>query len=192
MKHVFTTGEAARLCRLSQSTIIRCFDSGQLKGFYVPGSRFRRIAREELLRFMRDNGIPTNQLDAGPRRLLLVDHETARRDEIGMLFRRDQRFEVHVARDSFDAGLLVQELLPQAVLVAFPLPDGDTVTICQQIRQNPTFAGAQIVCFSAGPLDAATGELRSAGADRLLPRLTEPAALWQVACDSLGLETRLA
>ena len=48
MKTVFTTGEAAKICKVSQQTIIRCFDSGQLKGFRVPGSRFRRIPREAL------------------------------------------------------------------------------------------------------------------------------------------------
>jgi excisionase family DNA binding protein len=46
MKTVFTTGEAAEICKVSQQTIIRCFDSGRLKGFRVPGSRFRRIPRE--------------------------------------------------------------------------------------------------------------------------------------------------
>ena len=40
MKTVFTTGEAAKICKVSQQTIIRCFDNGQLKGFRVPGSRF--------------------------------------------------------------------------------------------------------------------------------------------------------
>jgi len=48
MKTVFTTGEAAKICKVSQQTIIRCFDNGQLKGFRVPGSRFRRIPREAL------------------------------------------------------------------------------------------------------------------------------------------------
>jgi len=36
MKTVFTTGEAAKICKVSQQTIIRCFDNGQLKGFRVP------------------------------------------------------------------------------------------------------------------------------------------------------------
>src|SRR5690606_14284862 len=50
-KQVFTTGEVAEICNVSQQTIIRCFDSGRLQGFRVPGSRFRRIPRAELLRF---------------------------------------------------------------------------------------------------------------------------------------------
>ena len=63
MKTVFTTGEAAEICKVSQQTIIRCFDSGRLKGFRVPGSRFRRIPREALVQFMKDNGIPPDSLD---------------------------------------------------------------------------------------------------------------------------------
>ncbi|MFM8398687.1 MAG: regulator, partial [Pirellula sp.] len=30
-KTVFTTGEAAKICKVSQQTIIRCFDNGTLK-----------------------------------------------------------------------------------------------------------------------------------------------------------------
>lgn len=52
-KKTFTTGEAAAICKVSQQTIIRCFDAGRLQGFRVPGSKFRRIPREELIRFMR-------------------------------------------------------------------------------------------------------------------------------------------
>src|SRR5271166_5975295 len=75
MKTVYTTGEAAKICKVSQQTIIRCFDSGQLKGFRVPGSRFRRIPRDSLFRFMKDNNIPTDALESGRRRILIVDDD---------------------------------------------------------------------------------------------------------------------
>ena len=65
MKSVYTTGEVAKICKISQQTVIRCFDSGRLKGFRVPGSRFRRIPRELLIEFMKQNEIPLNQLDSG-------------------------------------------------------------------------------------------------------------------------------
>lgn len=57
MKRDLTTGEAARICRVSQQTIIRCFDDGRLKGYRVPGSRFRRIPRDSLRQFMKDMGM---------------------------------------------------------------------------------------------------------------------------------------
>src|SRR3970040_2507415 len=75
MKTVFTTGEAAKICKVSQQTIIRCFDSSQLKGFRVPGSRFRRIPRDILYKFMKENGILTDALESGKRKALVVDDD---------------------------------------------------------------------------------------------------------------------
>jgi hypothetical protein len=63
MKTVFSTLEAALVCKVSEQAIIQSFDSGQLKGYRLPGSRDRRIPRESLLRFMEDNSIPTDDLD---------------------------------------------------------------------------------------------------------------------------------
>src|SRR6476469_5967516 len=74
-KRIFTTGEAALICKVSQQTIIRCFDSGRLTGFRVPGSKFRRIPREELMRFMRANSIPLDALEGSTRRVLVVDDD---------------------------------------------------------------------------------------------------------------------
>src|ERR1700712_4394674 len=75
MKTVFTTGEAAEICKVSQQTIIRCFDSGRLKGFRVPGSRFLRIPRDALIQFMKENGIPPDSLDNGKTKVLVVDDD---------------------------------------------------------------------------------------------------------------------
>ena len=61
-KEVFTTGEVAKICKVSQLTIIRRFDEGKLKGFKVPYSRARRIPLEYLIVFMKHNGIPLRYL----------------------------------------------------------------------------------------------------------------------------------
>ena len=101
MKTVFTTGEAAKICKVSQQTIIRCFDSGQLKGFRVPGSRFRRIPRKDLFSFMKVNGIPIDALGGGKRKLLIVDDEKVFRETIAAIF--DEDFECHTAEDGMAA-----------------------------------------------------------------------------------------
>lgn len=59
MKRVFSTGQAAKICMLSQQTIIRSFDEGEIEGFRVPGSKFRKIPRANLLAYMRKYHIPT-------------------------------------------------------------------------------------------------------------------------------------
>lgn len=94
MKTVYTTGEAAKLCNLSLQTIIRCFDSGKLHGYRVPGSRFRRIPRESLLEFMRAYGLPTEALEGPKRKLLIVDDHTGLGDLLTQLLEKDGRFEI--------------------------------------------------------------------------------------------------
>lgn len=55
---VYTTGQVAKLCNMSQQTIIRCFDSGIIKGYTVPMSKHRRIPLEALAEFMVEHNIP--------------------------------------------------------------------------------------------------------------------------------------
>src|SRR6202040_1801298 len=108
MKTVFTTGEAAKICKVSQQTIIRCFDKGKLKGFRVPGSRFRRIPREMLYEFMKDNGIATDALETGKCKVVLVDDNVALVELMSKVLEEDGRFEVRVATTGFEAGMMVK------------------------------------------------------------------------------------
>jgi two-component system, OmpR family, response regulator RpaA len=39
----YTTTRVAKLCGLSPHTVLKAFDSGDLKGFRVPGSLHRRV-----------------------------------------------------------------------------------------------------------------------------------------------------
>src|SRR4026209_1659977 len=116
-KTVFTTGEAAKICKVSQQTIIRCFDNGTLKGFRVPGSRFRRIPRTELYKFMKDNGIPTDALESGKRKVLLVDDEPDLVATMNEALQADGRFEVRIASNGFDAGMMVKEYRPDLIIL---------------------------------------------------------------------------
>ena len=122
-KTVFTTGEAAKICKVSQQTIIRCFDNGSLKGFRVPGSRFRRIPREQLYSFMKENGIPTDALESGKKKLLVVDDDEELVELIVDTFSRDNRFDIKSANNGFGAGMLVKEFRPDLVILDVMLPD---------------------------------------------------------------------
>jgi hypothetical protein len=73
----YSTGAAAKITGLSQQTIIRCFDTGHLAGFRVPGSKFRRITRSGLLAFMLEHGIPLDALG------MLSDEERAQVEKVG-------------------------------------------------------------------------------------------------------------
>src|SRR5207244_3145295 len=147
MKRVFTTGEAAKICKVSQQTIIRCFDSGQLKGFRVPGSKFRRIPRDILYKFMKENGIPTDALESGKRKALIVDDDEELVELIRDHLESDGRFEVRVASNGFDAGMMVKEYHPDVVVLDVMLPDINGKEVCQRIRNDPSLSDERIVCL---------------------------------------------
>lgn len=168
-KRVFTTGEAAAVCKVSQQTIIRCFDAGRLTGFRVPGSKFRRIPRDELIRFMKANGIPLEALNGVERRrVLAVDDD----EQILALYKdvlsRDDRYELRTAANAYDAGLLTESFRPGLILLDFMLPDLRGDVVCARVRENPAYEGMKVLGVSGVPDERQLRTMTAAGADGIL------------------------
>ena len=189
MKTVFTTGEAAKICKVSQQTIIRCFDSGQLRGFRVPGSRFRRIPREALYRFMKENNIPTDALESGRRRILVVDDDQAVVDLISEVLAGDSRFETRVVNNGFGAGMLAKEYHPDLIILDVMLPDINGQAVCELIRADPTMADIKIICISGLIEDDKIAELKTSGADDFLAKPLDIDELVRRVCRLLDIES---
>lgn len=169
-KKVFTTGEAAQICKVSQQTIIRCFDSGRLTGFRVPGSKFRRIPRDELIRFMKANGIPLDPLEGGKRRILIVDDDPEVNELLVDVLTRDGRFEVETAMTGYEAGLLTESFRPHMLILDYMLPDINGNVVCERIKGRESTRDTRIV-FISGVVDQAEVQaLLGAGADDFIKK----------------------
>jgi excisionase family DNA binding protein len=188
MKTVFTTGEAAKVCKVSQQTIIRCFDNGQLKGFRVPGSRFRRIPREALYKFMKDNGIPTDALESGKRKVLLVDDDAELVELINKVLEEDGRFEVRIASNGFDAGMMVKEYRPDLIVLDVMLPDINGKEVCHRVRADATLEDVRILCISGMIEEDKVQELKLSGADDFLHKPFDIEELIDRMCAQLEIE----
>ncbi len=164
-KQVFTTGEAAKVCNVSQQTIIRCFDSGRLEGFRVPGSRFRRIPRAELIRFMQKNGIPTDRLDAGPIRVLVVDDDPEIVRLLEDALGAEKGVDVRSAATGYDAGMLTESFRPHVMLLDYMLPDINGNLVCERLRANPELASTRVVIVSGVVRQSEVDALLQSGAD---------------------------
>ena len=164
MKDLFTTGEAAEVCRISQQTIIRCFDAGRLEGFRVPGSRFRRIPRQNLVKFMKENKIPLDSIESGKRKVLIVDDDAEIIELIVDVLNRDGRFETKTASSGYEAGMATQLFRPELILLDYMLPDVNGNVVCQTIRKNPEFESIRIIIVSGVVKQDEIAQLLKSGA----------------------------
>ncbi len=164
MKDLFTTGEAAEICKVSQQTIIRCFDAGRLEGFRVPGSRFRRIPRQSLVKFMQENKIPLDAIESGKRKVLIVDDDVEIVELIVEILRRDGRFETETASSGYEAGIATQRFRPELILLDYMLPDVNGNVVCQTIRRNPEFENIRIIIVSGVVKQDEIAQLLKSGA----------------------------
>lgn len=170
MKNVYSTGEAAGICKVSQQTVIRCFDSGRLQGFRVPGSRFRRIPRESLIKFMKENDIPLDNLDSGRRKVLVVDDDPEIVELMVDVLERDGRFDVKTASSGYDAGVLTQEFRPDMMILDYMLPDVNGNVVCKTIRQNPVFEHMKIIIVSGVVNQDEIDDLLTQGGDTFMKK----------------------
>ncbi|MDY7010161.1 MAG: response regulator [Planctomycetota bacterium] len=169
-KSVFTTGEVADICRLSQQTIIRCFDSGQLEGFRVPGSKFRRIPRDKLKKFMREHDIPLDALESDKIKVLVVDDDPDIVEMFVDALSRDGRFETRTAGTGFDAGVEANRFRPDIVVLDYLLPDINGNVVCKTIRQSEDLQHIRILIISGVVNKSEVDALLEAGADDFIKK----------------------
>ena len=84
-KDVLTTGEVAKVCNVASRTVSKWFDSGQLRGYRIPGSKDRRIPVTNLLAFMKKHSIPMDGLMSGNPRVLVLDGDASASDMLRYL-----------------------------------------------------------------------------------------------------------
>ena len=147
-KAVYTTGQAAEVCRLSQQTIIRCFDSGQLDGFRVPGSKFRRIPRKNLIEFMKVHSFPLAGLEETNTRVLIVDDDPIVTEVISRMLKAEGGFKVEVAQSGFRAGVLAKGFKPDVLVLDIMLGDINGKEVCKIIREDPSLKSMKILAIS--------------------------------------------
>jgi CheY-like chemotaxis protein len=170
MKELFTTGEAADICRVSQQTIIRCFDAGKVDGFRVPGSKFRRIPRSNLIRFMKENSIPIEYLDSGKKKILIVDDDAEIVELMVDVLGRDGRFDVKTASSGYEAGIQTQRFRPDLILLDYMLPDVNGNVVCHTIKRNPEFEHIKIIIVSGVIKQDEVDQLLKSGAEDFIKK----------------------
>lgn len=168
-----TTGQVARICKVAPRTVTKWFDSGQLKGYRIPGSRDRRIPRAELLRFMKAHNIPTGGVETGLLRVLIIDPDWEMARTLAAALEARQDYEVRTTQSGFEAGLVAQKFVPHVILVNLLAEDLDAACICRQVRSSEELQGARIIAVADSLSPAGVDALLAKGFDSFLPQNAE-------------------
>lgn len=147
-KDILTTGEVARICNVAPRTVSKWFDSGQLRGFRIPGSKDRRIPLNVLVKFMREHNIPLDGLQSGRTRVLIVDEESEILDVINKVLSEQANYEVRIAHTGFAAGVECEKFRPHVILVDMHLSEVKGEDLLQLVGSNSDLQSTRMIAMS--------------------------------------------
>lgn len=174
-KDVLTTGEVAKICNVAPRTVSKWFDTGQLKGYRIPGSKDRRIPVAQLMRFMKEHGIPYDGIAGGKTRILIVDDEPEVVDVLARVLTEQANYDVRTAGTAFQAGVECDRFKPHVMLLDLHLGEnsaapGDVRGLAQHVRTDDDLQMTKVIAMSGKVTDAQSGALKGQGFDAFLKK----------------------
>jgi excisionase family DNA binding protein len=167
-KDVLTTGEVARICNVASRTVSKWFDSGQLQGYRIPGSKDRRIPVSNLMQFMKKHNIPMDGLMSGAPRVLIVDSDPTVGETLRKVLAEQTRYDVRVACGAFAAGAECEKFRPHVMLLDVHMPEAETGAFCAFVRSNEELQMTKIIGMSSRLTDGQIAGLAVKGFDSVL------------------------
>ena len=147
-KEFYTTGEAARLLKISQSTISRMFDRGALFGKQNPITGKRVVSRESIATLMKHYNQPVDGFTVKKKRILLGTPDQTLLSSVQKMFYGDDR--VQIERFEFGGDVLIQcsKASPDLLVLDEGLSDIPCPQIIQSLRRTEEHKNLKILCWS--------------------------------------------
>ena len=169
-KDILTTGEVAKICNVAPRTVSKWFDTGQLRGYRIPGSKDRRIPLNALIRFMKSHNIPLDGLQSGRTRVLIVDDESEIVDVLEKVLTEQVNYEVHTAHSGFEAGIECEKFRPHVMLLDIHLGAIDGQAVLKLVRDNSDLQLCKVLAMSGKLTDGQAQALLTKGFDGYLKK----------------------
>jgi len=146
MKKVFTTGQVAKICKVAPRTVSKWFDSGRLRGYRIPGSQDRRIPREQLIKFLKEHGMPLGELEEEEwHKILVIGAEKIFIDRLKELLPEDEDYKYEVANSGFEAGIQAESFHPDTIVIDLAMGRSEALQIATNLRRNPAYETTLII-----------------------------------------------
>ncbi|OVE77930.1 hypothetical protein BVX98_01645 [bacterium F11] len=174
-KLFYTTGELARICQLSSTTIFRAVTQNRLHAATTPGGHFR-ITKEEAEDFLRKNNIPLPILKE-TKNILIVEDNPVEARMYSRALKKDSRFRIEVTGSGYKAGFLTRTFQPDLILLDILLPDIDGREVAKLVRSDPTLKHIKIVAITGSREKNLIKDIQSWGFDAYIEKPVSPEKL---------------
>src|SRR3989338_6807020 len=170
-----TTKDIAEYCQVTQRTAVQWINEGKLKFFRTPGKHIR-VYRKDFVEFLRTYHMPVpEELAAfvetnGKKKILIVDDDKSMVDSIVRLLKRENKYDLEVAYDGFEAGQRFITHKPDLVILDIRMPRVDGYKLCSAIRNNPENKNVKILIISGMVEDKDKSTIVKFGANDYLPK----------------------
>ncbi|MBC8374246.1 MAG: response regulator [Planctomycetes bacterium] len=164
MRNTLSTIAVAKLLGVAVASISTWIDAGQLKAGRTPGGH-RRVAKEDLIAFLRRQKLPIPpELQTTPR-ILIVDDEQSVTEWIAQEIKSAYpNFEIFQANDGYAAGEMVASAKPDVVILDLRMPGMDGFEVCRRIKSREETKEISVIAITAHPSDEVQHRILEAGA----------------------------
>jgi two-component system, OmpR family, response regulator len=173
---IFSALEVANICGVVNQTAINWIKNNHLKAFTTPGGQYR-IYAEDLLEFLESRGmrIPDELYEltkvGGQRTILIVDDDQELNSMLKkILSSKINGYAIAQAFDGFEAGKLLAETGPKAVILDIDLPGVDGHSLCAKIKSDPSLGEPVVISISGLNDPAEEQKILEEGADAFFPK----------------------
>jgi excisionase family DNA binding protein len=161
-----TTFEISQICEVNPTTVQNWVKGKKLKAHVTPGGH-RRVRREDLIRFMKEFGMPIPaELDESPPFVLIVDDEKEVIELLTSVMQSgEEDMEVAGAQSGVDALLIIGERKPDLVVLDIMMPGMNGIEVCERLKSSPVTRNLRIVAISGDHDPTVRSRVLAAGAD---------------------------
>ncbi len=167
------TGQVAMTCHVAPRTVSKWFDTGQMKGYRIPGRKDRRIPVSELVQFMKAHNMPTDEPATDKIRVLIVDSDNDAAESLADSLRSKDDYEVQIAQSNFETGIIAQNFAPHVLLVNLSAKDINATEICKSIRADEDLQTIKIIAIAKQLSNSESSALLQKGFDDYICNLTD-------------------
>jgi len=167
VKDVFTTYEVAQYCKVTITTVVNWIKDGSLAAYKTKGGH-RRIKKSDFEEFLRQHNMPVSF----QQKVLIVDDDYSIQTGLRKLFEGDN-YEVEVASNGFEAGIMVKEFMPSVVMLDLIMPEFDGFAVCELIKKHKELKYIKVIVLTGFPSQENIARAKKAGADRCFAKPIE-------------------